>query len=168
MDIHKKLDEDFEGQYVQRKIAYLLLKYGLSIRDEKIHCGPIEQSNSKLARAISIDYRVVNDTIKKIKKDQELFDFFSEIEPTPNLKKSASIAGWGVIEIVPVDPQMPGILHGVSKVLADSDISIKQAIVEDYDLTEDAKLIIVTQSQIPINLIDEIKRVKGIRAITLY
>lgn len=168
MNIREKIDEYFEGYYVQKKIAYLLLKYGLKIKEDKIYCGPIEQSNSKLARAISVDYRAVTDTIKKIKKEPDLKEFFSSIEPTPNLKNTASKAGWGVIEIIPENPHLQGIFAGVSKIIADEGISIRQAVGEDYELSEDPRFIIVTEANIPHRLISEIKKVEGIKAITIY
>ena len=168
MNIREKIDEYFEGYYVQKKIAYLLLKYGLKIKEDKIYCGPIEQSNSKLARAISVDYRAVTDTIKKIKKEPELKEFFSSIEPTPNLKNTASKVGWGVIEIIPENPHLPGIFAGVSKIIADEEISIRQAIGEDYELTENPRFIVVTESPIPDKLISKIKQVNGINGITIY
>lgn len=168
MNIREKIDECFEGYYVQKKITYLLLKYGLKIKGDKIYCGPIEQSNSKLARAISVDYRAVTDTIKKIKKEPELKEFFSSIEPTPNLKNTASKVGWGVIEIIPENPHLPGIFAGVSKIIADEEISIRQAIGEDYELTENPRFIVVTESPIPDRLISKIKQVDGIRGITIY
>jgi predicted regulator of amino acid metabolism with ACT domain len=168
MNLRQKIDEYFEGHYVQKKIAYLLLRYGLKIEGDKIYCGPIEQSNSKLARAISVDYRAVTDTIKKIKKDPELKNFFSSIEPTPNLKNTAQKVGWGVIELIPENPHIPGIFLGVAKIIADEGISIRQAIGEDYELTENPRFLIVTEKSIPSKLISKIKQVKGIKGITIY
>ncbi|MDG6218187.1 MAG: regulator [Candidatus Thermoplasmatota archaeon] len=168
MTLREKIDDYFEGFYVQKKIAYTLLKYGLKIKGNKLFCGPIEQSNSKLARAISVDYRAVTDTIKKIRKNKELEDFFSLIEPTPKLKHSAQKVGWGVIEIIPEDPPCSGVFSNVSKIFADKNISIKQAIAEDYDITEDPRIIIVTEKPIPNELLPKIKEVKGIIGITIY
>ncbi len=169
MNLREKIDGYFEGYHVQKKIAYLLLKYGLKINnDDKIYCGPIEQSSSKLARAISVDYRAVTDTVKKIKKEPELKAFFSSIEPTPNLKNAAQKVGWGVIEIIPENPHLPGIFKGVAKIIADEGISIRQAIGEDYDLAENPRFIIVTEAVIPDKLISKIRQVDGIRGITIY
>lgn len=168
MNIREKIDEYFGGNYVQKKIAFLLLKYGLKINGNKIFCGTIEQSSSKLARAISIDYRIVTDTIKKINKDPMLKKIFSSIEPTPNLKNIGTLFGWGVLEIIPEDSHLPGIFAGVAKIIADEGISIRQAIGEDYELTEEPRFIIVTESPIPSKLISTIKQVPGVKAITFY
>jgi predicted regulator of amino acid metabolism with ACT domain len=168
MNIRKKIDETFEGNYVQKKIAYALLKYGLKINGNKIYCGPIEQSNSKLARALSIDYRIVTDTIKTINNDPELKRFFSLIEPTPNLKNTGPQFGWGILEIIPENSHLPGIFAGVAKIIAEEGISIRQAIGEDYELTEEPRFIIVTEAPIPSKLLPKIKQVPGVKAITFY
>lgn len=89
MNLRNKIEEHFKEYYVQKKITYLLLKYGLKIKNGKTYCGEIEQSNSKIARAISVDYRAVTDTIKKINEEPQLKKLFSSIEPTPNLKNAA-------------------------------------------------------------------------------
>jgi len=168
MNIREKINDYFGGNYVQKKIAYLLLKYGLRINGNKIYCGPIEQSSSKLARAISIDYRIVNDTIKKINQDPELKKFFSSLEPTPNLKNTAQQFEWGILEIIPENSHKSGIFAGVATLIAEEGISIRQAIGEDYELTEEPKLIIVTEKPIPGKLISKIKQVPGVKAITIY
>lgn len=168
MNIREKIDEYFVGNYVQKKIAYLLLRFGLKINNDKIYCGPIEQSNSKIARAISIDYRIVTDTIKKINQNLELKKIFSALEPTPNLKNTGPLLGWSVLEITPENSHLPGIVAGVAKIIADEGISLRQAIGEDYELSEDPRLIIVTESSIPTKLLPKIKQVPGVKAITIY
>lgn len=112
-----------------------------------------------------MDYRAVTDTINKIKDNKELYTFFSKIEPTPNLKQTARDVGWGVIEIIPDNAHHSGLFSGVSKIIADEHINIRQAIGEDYELTEDPRLIIVTEEPIPNNLFSKIREVKG---ITIY
>ena len=90
------------------------------------------------------------------------------IEPTPNLKNTESNVGWGVIEITPDNPHLPSIFAGVSKIIADEEISIRQAIGEDYKLTENPRFIVVTESTIPDKLISKMKQVNGIKGITIY
>jgi len=110
----------------------------------------------------------IRSTILVSQTASELKKFFSSIEPTPNLKNTASKAGWGVIEIIPENPHLPGIFAGVSKIIADEEISIRQAIGKDYELTENPRFIVVTESPIPDRLISKIKQINGIRDITIY
>ena len=168
MDLRQKIDEYLKGLYVQQKIAFLLIQNGLKIKDDKIYCGPIEQSNSKIARAISVDYRAVTDTINRINQEPELKKLFSTIEPTSDLRNTAQQLGWGVVEIIQEDPRIPQVLAGISKIIADNDIVVKQMVVEDYELAEDPKVIIVTETPIPFELLSQMKIVKGVKGIIIY
>jgi predicted regulator of amino acid metabolism with ACT domain len=168
MDLRQKIDEYLKGLYVQQKIAHLLLKNGLKIKDDKIFCGSIEQSNSKIARALSVDYRAVTDTINRINKEPELQKLFSTIEPTSDLRNTAQILGWGVVEIIQEDPRIPHVLAGVSQIIADNNIVVKQMVVEDYELAEDPKVIIVTETPIPFELLSKMKIIKGVKGIIIY
>ena len=168
MDLRQKIDEHLKGLYVQQKIAFLLLKNGLKIKNDKIYCGTIEQSNSKIARAISVDYRAVTDTINRINQDPELKKFFSTIEPTADLRNTAQQLGWGVVEIIQKDPRVPQALAGISKIIADNNIVTKQMVVEDYELTEDPRVIIVTEAPIPFKLLAKMKSIEGVKGIIIY
>jgi hypothetical protein len=75
---------------------------------------------------------------------------------------------WGVIEIIPKDPSMPGILADVAKEVADATISIRQAIVDDFEFSEEPRLFIVTEKQVPGLLIPKIRKIKGVKAVVIY
>ena len=72
---------------------------------------------------------------------------------------------WGVIEIIPEDPGLPGILADVATIIADNNISIRQAIFDDFELSEEPRLFIVTEKQIPGSLIPEIRKAKGRKSL---
>ncbi len=157
------------NQYPKRKkLAQKLLEYGLKIKNKKIYCGEIELSDSKLSRAFNLDRRIVTSTIKTIDEKEDLKKFFSNLTPTCHLKDVASKMKWGVIEIIPSDPSMPGTLADVSKIVADAKVSIRQAIVDDFELSEEPKLFIVTEKQIPARLISKIREAKGVKAVIIY
>jgi len=75
---------------------------------------------------------------------------------------------WGVIEIIPEDPSMPGILASVSKILADEKISVRQAIVDDFELSVEPRLFIVMEQSVPGRLIPKIRDAKGVKAVLIY
>jgi predicted regulator of amino acid metabolism with ACT domain len=152
----------------RKKLAQKLLEYGLKIKENKIYCGEIELSDSKLARAFDLDRRIILDTIKTINENQELKKIFSELSPTCHLKDVATKMKWGVIEIIPTDPSMPGILADVSKIISDAKVSIRQAIVDDFELSEEPRLFIVTEKQVPLNLIIKIRQAKGVKAVQIF
>ena len=94
--------------------------------------------------------------------------FFSQLLPTNHLKNAASAMGWSAIEIVPMNAHEPGIVAGVSEILARGGISVRQAIVDDPMTSEEPKLFIVTESQVPSDLIPVIRQAKGVKGVTIY
>jgi predicted regulator of amino acid metabolism with ACT domain len=115
-----------------------------------------------------VDRRVVKSTIDTIKGDPTLLKFFSQLLPTNHLKNAASAMGWSAIEIVPINAHEPGIIASVSDILSKSGISVRQAIVDDPMTSEEPKLFIVTESQVPSELIPLIKQAKGVKGVTIY
>jgi predicted regulator of amino acid metabolism with ACT domain len=159
----------FFNAYPKRRIlAQKLLEYGLKVNNNKIYCGEIELSDTKIARAFNIDRRIIADTIKTINKEKDLQKVFFQLKPTCHLKDVASKMGWGVIEIIPENPRMPGILSNVASVVSDANIIIRQAIVDDFELSEEPRLFIVVEKQVPGNLIPNIRKIKGVKAVVIY
>lgn len=160
---------DYFRRYpAQEKIAKQLIQYGLRIRDGRIFAGEIEISDSSLARAAGVDRRIVSATVKTIQSNAQLAKVFANFQPTCHLKDVAPVLNWGVLEIVPEDAGMPGILSGVSGVIASRNISIRQAIVDDPDFIEEPKLFVVTEAPVPADIIPEVQRVKGVKSVTVY
>jgi predicted regulator of amino acid metabolism with ACT domain len=164
----RKIAKHFNKYPKRKRIAQKLLEYGLQIRDNKIYCGEMELSNSKIARALNTDRRSIDSTIEVITKQPELNKVFSKLKPTCHLKDVAPEMRWGVIEIIPSDPSLPGILAEVATIIADNNISIRQAIVDDFELSEEPRLFIVAEKQIPGSLIPKIRRAKGVKAVLIY
>ncbi len=164
----RKIAKYFNRYPKRRKLAQKLLEYGLKVSDNKIYCGEIELSDSKIARAFDVDRRIIADTIKTINDEKDLQKVFFRLKPTCHLKDVATEMNWGVIEIIPEDPSTPGILADVAKVVADAKISIRQAIVDDFEFSEEPRLFIVTEKQVPGTLIPNIRKINGVKAVVLY
>jgi predicted regulator of amino acid metabolism with ACT domain len=157
------------NKYPQRqKLAQKFLEYGLKIMDNKVYCGEIQLTDTKISRAFHVDRRIISSTIETIMERGELKKVFSKLKPTCNLREVAPAMNWGVIEIVPEDPSRRGILAEVSSIVANADINIRQAIVDDFELSEEPKLFIVAEKQIPGKLIPEIRKAKGVKAVIVY
>jgi len=163
-----KIANYFEKYPSQAKVARYLLKYGLRIERDHVYCGDVRVADSSLARAAGVDRRVVRSTLETIKNDPTLLKFFSQLQPTNHLKNAASAMGWSAIEIVPTDAHEPGIISAVADILCRSQISIRQAIVDDPMTSEEPKLFIVTESQVPAELIPLIRQSKGVKGVTIY
>lgn len=158
----------FEKYPSQAKVARYLLRYGLRIEKDHVYCGDVQIADSSLARAAGVDRRVVKSTIETIKGDPTLLKFFSQLLPTNHLKNAASAMGWAAIEIVPTNAHEPGIISSVAEILSRSNISIRQAIVDDPMTSEEPKLFIVTESPVPSDLIPLMLQAKGVKGVTIY
>ena len=164
----KNIAKYFNRYPGRKKIAQKMLEYGLRVKDHKIYCAEIEISDSKMARALGVDRRAIAATIDVISKEPELNKVFLKLTPTCHLKDVASVMKWGVIEIIPGDPSIPGIVADVATIIAQAKISIRQAIVDDFELSEEPRLFIITEKQIPGSLIPKIRKAKGVKAVLIY
>ena len=61
-----------------------------------------------------------------------------------------------------------GILARVSTLISNEGISIRQAITEDPELSDEATLTIICEEEIPAKLIPKIKKAKGVGRVIIY
>ena len=157
------------GRYPsQGKVAKLLLEYGLRVQGGNVYCGDIELSDTALARAAGVDRRIVRCAVETMESNDELLRVYSKLRPTVLLKDVAPSMGWSAIEIIPIDAHTPGILADVAGVIASAGISIRQAIVDDPELSEEPRLYIITESPVPPELIPAIKNCRGVLSILIH
>lgn len=164
----KQIEHYFNDYPQRKKIAQKMLEYGIKIQNNNFYCGSIELADSKIARAFQVDRRAVTATRDVITHETELLKIFSHLTPTCHLKDVAPHMKWGVIEIIPVDPSMPGILAEVATIIATNNISIRQAIVDDFEFTEEPRLFIITEKEIPGTLLTAVRNAKGVKAVLIY
>ena len=74
----------------------------------------------------------------------------------------------GVLEITVVNAKSPGILANASMVLNRAGLSIRQAIVDDPELSPEPKLTLIVEKKIPGELIPEILKFQGIAKVSVY
>ncbi len=150
-------------------VAKVLVENGLSVRDGKIYCNEIEVPPVRVARVAGVDRRTVMETIKMIMRDEELRRIFSLIRNAGlSLKEVARLLNLGVVEITPEDPKTVGIVAGVTSILAQESISIRQVITDDPELSPDPKLTVIADRKIPGELIPELLKVKGVAKVSIY
>ena len=121
------LIDHFRRYPAQERVVRLMIEHGLRIHDGAICAGTIEIADTAIGRAADVDRRIVRSTVETILGDPRLSRVFTRLAPTLHLKDVAPDLGCGVIEIVVGDARQPGILAGVSKVISDHRISIRQA-----------------------------------------
>lgn len=151
----------------QAKVARMMMKLGLRVKDAKIYCGGVRLSDMALARSAGVDRRVVRSTAETINRSPELMRFFGNLQPVANFSQVAPDMKWGTVEISVDDADQPGILADVSTIIAEAGISIRQAIVEDPEMNENPKLYVVTGSEVPAELIPRLRKAKGVKELTL-
>ena len=152
----------------QGKVAKLLLTNGLRVKDGRVYSGDVEVADVALARAADIDRRIVRAAVETIDSEEELRKVFSALMPTAMLKNVAPVMGWSCIEIIPSDAHSPGILADVTGVIAQAGISVRQALVDDPELSEEPRLYIITESMVPPELIPMIKTCRGVKSILIH
>jgi predicted regulator of amino acid metabolism with ACT domain len=157
-------------QYPERlKVARVLVENGLSAKDNKIYLNHIEVPPVRIARVAGVDRRTVNETLNIIKANRELRLIFEEIRPAGHsLKEIAKPLNLGVVEITPVDAKTPGILANSAMILAQSGLSIRQAIVDDPELSPEPKLTLIVEKKIPGELIPELLKIAGVAKVAVY
>jgi predicted regulator of amino acid metabolism with ACT domain len=158
-----------EGHPERLKVARILIENGLSVRNCKIYLNEIEIPPIRIARAAGVDRRTVKETLNAIQSNRELRLIFEGIRSAgPSLKEIAKHLNLGVVEITPVDAKVPGILASSAMILAKNGLSIRQAIVDDPELSPEPKLSLIVEKKIPGELIPELLNVKGVAKVSVY
>lgn len=151
------------------KVARILVENGLSIRGGRIYLNEIEVPPIRIARVAGVDRRTVKETISAIESNPELREIFRGLRSAGHsLKEIAKHLGFGVVEITPIDARVPGILANAAFILASKGLSIRQAIVDDPELSPEPKLTLIAEREIPGELIPELLKIKGVAKVSVY
>ncbi|MEM2982846.1 MAG: amino acid-binding protein [Candidatus Bathyarchaeia archaeon] len=158
-----------EGHPERLDVARLLVETGLSIRDGRIYCNQIEIPTVRIAKAAGVDRRTVVKTIQTITSNPELREIFARMRSAGlSLREIAKYLGFGVLEITPHDPHAVGILAKASTLIAEENISIRQAIVDDPELSPEPKLTLIAETMLPGDLIPKVLKIPGIAKVSVY
>ena len=157
-------------QYPERlKVARVLIENGLSTQGDKILLNQIEIPPIRVARVAGVDRRTVNETLVTIHENPELRMIFEEIRPAgASLKEIAKHLNLGVVEIFVVNASSPGILSSAAVILNAAGLSIRQAIVDDPELSPEPKLTFIVERKIPGELISELLKISGVAKVSVY
>jgi predicted regulator of amino acid metabolism with ACT domain len=158
-----------EGYPERLKVARVLVENGLSVKNGAIYLNEIEIPPVRVARVAGVDRRTVNETLNAIKANRELRLIFEGLRSAGHsLKEVARHLELGVVEITPVDAKIPGILASSAMILTKSGLSIRQAIVDDPELSPEPKLTLIVEKKIPGELISKLLKIKGVSKVSVY
>jgi len=164
-----KIKTQLEDYPERLKVARVLIENGLSARGEKIYLNEIEIPPVRIARVAGVDRRTVNETLRTIKENPELRMIFERIRPAGHsLKEIAKPLNLGVVEITVVNAKSPGILSSAATLLNGAGLSIRQAIVDDPELSPEPKLTFIVERKIPGELIPELLKISGVAKVSVY
>lgn len=157
-------------EYPERlRVARVLVENGLTAKENKIYLNQIEIPPVRIARVAGVDRRTVNETLKSIKSNRQLRLIFEEMRSAGHsLKEIAKPLSLGVIEITPIDAKTAGILARSATILARAKLSIRQAIVDDPELSPEPKLTLIVERKIPGELISDLLKTEGIAKVAVY
>jgi len=163
-----RIMQKFEGSPSQQKVIRLLLERGFSVSDEgRVVSGGIEIPNTQIAREIDVDRRVVDSTTDAILADEELRRIFQNISSIPSLMDLAPVLDLTVLTVEVGDADQPGIVATVTTLLADAGISIRQTVSEDPEFTDEPRLYIITDADVPGDVLNDLKNLDFVRKIEL-
>jgi hypothetical protein len=163
------VEKHLQGHPERLKVTRALIENGLSVRNGKIYLNEIEIPPVRIARVAGVDRRTVKETLRAIQSNREVRLIFESLRSAGHsLKETAKHLNLGVVEITPVDAKIPGILARSATILADKGLSIRQAIVDDPELSPEPKLTLIVETKIPGELISQLLNVKGIAKVSVY
>jgi predicted regulator of amino acid metabolism with ACT domain len=163
------VEKHLQGHPERLKVTRALIENGLSVRNGKIYLNEIEIPPVRIARVAGVDRRTVKETLKAIQSNREVRLIFESLRSAGHsLKETAKHLNLGVVEITPVNAKIPGILARSATILADKGLSIRQAIVDDPELSPEPKLTLIVETKIPGDLIPQLLNVKGVAKLSVY
>jgi len=158
--------EKFEGSPSQQAVIRLFLERGFSVNEEgRVVSGGIEIPYTGIARELDVDRRVVDSTTDAILADPELKRIFTNISSVPSLMDLAPVLDLTVLTIEVAAADEAGIVAEVTSILADRDVSIRQVLSEDPEFTDDPKLYVITDAELPGELLVEIRDLDYVRRV---
>ena len=157
--------KDYPGRL---KVARTLVELGLSIREGRVYCGEVEQSELKMARAVGVDRRTIRETAEFIQSDPMLQPVFKGLKPAGSfLPNVARFLGYRVIEIY-ANPHEVGIVTEASALISKEGIPIRQAVADDPDLTPEPKLTLVVEREPSGEAIQKMLKIPGVTKVATY
>ena len=158
-----------EGHPERLRVVRILLENGLGLRGNGVYLNDIEIPVVRIAKSAGVDRRTVVETIRMVETDPELKSLFSNLGCAGlSLRGVAKQLGLGVVEIVVEDPHKTGIIAGASQLFSELGISIRQALVDDPELSPEPKLVLIGNKPVPGEIIPRLLKIHGVTRVSVY
>lgn len=168
-DMWAKIQDSFKGNPAQLKVARVLYKYGLRVKENgDVVCGEIRIPAVQIAEEAGVDRRAVDATVNTIFENQGLREIFSNLRPVPYLKGVARQLGLGLVEIISTDPTQSGIISEVTDVISKHGLIVRQSITDDPYFASQPKLTIITDEPVGGNVIEELRDLPSVESLIVY
>ena len=169
MNLWSQIKKFFKDLPAQERVAQLLFERGFQVRkDGKVVSGGIEIPHTQIAKEVGVERRAVDSTVQTILMKSELTRIYANLRQVCSLQEVAREFNLSVIVFVPENAAQTGIIADVTKIVSENGLSIRQALAEDPSTSENPKLTLILEGDIPSDLIGEIRRLPGTRSITVY
>jgi len=165
----RRIAAKFQGFPARLKVARLMIENGIGVTESgKIVVGSIEIPDTSIAKVAGVDRRVVRKTVQQILEDDVLRRIFTGLRPAGAfLAPIAKELGFYVVEIR-ADPTAAGIMAKAAEIIAEENISIRQAVAEDPELFPEPKLILVLEKPISGEGLNKILKIPKVKSVTAY
>lgn len=162
----KRIERKFRRRKGGVNVVRRMIEVGLRVGDGlKLYVGDIAIDDTAIARSAGVDRRVVRNTVNFIVHDEELRNIFTKLKPIgSSLVNVADQFGYGVL-VIYADPHKTGIIAGVTSIMAEYGLVVRQALADDPDLVPDPKLTIVVGGKIPSEALDRIRGLPFIKKL---
>lgn len=152
----------------QQKVVQFLLENGFSITKEgKIAVNGVEITASALSRAVKVDRRVVDATVKHILEFEDLKPVFTNLRVVPDFTNVARHLGLSVVTIFPKHAEDKNLVSTVVDVLSNYNLALRQIFVTDPYAAEQPRLVIIIDGKIPAGAIQMLSELNFVDSVIL-
>jgi uncharacterized protein len=167
-DVWPRIKQEFSRQIVRPDIVRKMIECGMRVsNDEKLWVGDVELDYSAVARAANVDRRVVKQTVEQIRGNRYLYSIFSKTRPLgTSLVDLVELLGYTAV-VIEADPKSPEVMAGVAEILSRHGMVVRQAVAEDPDMVQDAKMTLVVAGQLTGQAMEELNGLKTVRSLKI-
>ena len=163
-----RIKQEFSRQTVRPDVVRVMIECGMRVsNDGKLWVGEVELDYSAVARAADVDRRVVKQTVEQIRGNRYLYSIFSKTRPLgTSLLDLVEVLGYSAV-VIEANPKSPGVMAGVAEILSRHGMVVRQAVAEDPDMVQDAKMTLVVAGQLTGQAMEELNGLKNVRSIKI-